>query len=185
MKQAISVKEKLTLVKQLLYLKEILDCGSISEAARKNGIKAPNLSKLMKETENTYGKELFVRTTHGISPTKESISLSALAELLNENIETAEKYFADNAKKSLLKLYVQSEIKLLNLENAEEKFVLTSDVDEADVIVSTCQYPNFEKLLVTEVHLNNNILSKVWVACQNTLPAVSLTRFIILRILAQ
>ena len=45
----ITIKNKIILLKELLYLKEIIKAGQFQIVAQKNGIKASNLSALINQ----------------------------------------------------------------------------------------------------------------------------------------
>lgn len=55
---------------QLQYLVEIEQAGSISQAATNLYMGQPNLSRLLRETENTLGFPIFERTRQGVRPTE-------------------------------------------------------------------------------------------------------------------
>lgn len=46
-----TIKTRVTLLKELLALKEVIDTGQIQVAANKNGIKHSNMSKLISDLE--------------------------------------------------------------------------------------------------------------------------------------
>ena len=49
-------------IQQLKYIIKIVECGSITEAARQMYISQPSLSAALKELESEFGIELFYRT---------------------------------------------------------------------------------------------------------------------------
>lgn len=57
-------------LQQLKYIIEIVNCGSINEAAKRLYISQPSLSSAMKELETEIGFELFFRTPKGITLTE-------------------------------------------------------------------------------------------------------------------
>lgn len=57
------------LAKQLLYLTEVVNYGSISRAAEVNDIKQPNLSALIKDLETILQKPIIARHAKGVSLT--------------------------------------------------------------------------------------------------------------------
>lgn len=63
------VKRKATILKQLLYLRDIIDSGQIQKTAEKNGIKQSNLSLLIHELEESFNTSLIYKTTNGVLPT--------------------------------------------------------------------------------------------------------------------
>ena len=54
---------------QLQYLVEVIDCGSINKAAERLYISQPSLSRSIHALESEMGKELIVRSNHGVSAT--------------------------------------------------------------------------------------------------------------------
>lgn len=56
-------------LQQLKYLIEIVNCGSINEAAKKLYITQPSLSSAVRELEHEIGFDLFFRTAKGITLT--------------------------------------------------------------------------------------------------------------------
>ncbi|WP_315837642.1 LysR family transcriptional regulator [Bradyrhizobium prioriisuperbiae] len=56
------------------------DRGNISRAAADLGVSQPALSNTLKKLERAIGHALFVRTAHGVAPTKRAIALRRLCE---------------------------------------------------------------------------------------------------------
>lgn len=54
-------------LQQLKYMIEVVNCGSINEAAKRLYITQPSLSSAVKELEAEIGVELFIRTSKGIT----------------------------------------------------------------------------------------------------------------------
>lgn len=54
-------------LQQLKYMIEIVNCGSINEAAKRLFITQPSLSRAVKELEAEIGIEIFIRTQKGIT----------------------------------------------------------------------------------------------------------------------
>lgn len=54
-------------LQQLKYMIEVVNCGSINEAAKRLYITQPSLSSAIKELEAEIGVELFIRTPRGIT----------------------------------------------------------------------------------------------------------------------
>ena len=54
-------------LQQLKYIIEIVNSGSMSEAAKRLFISQPSLSNSVKELEKEVGIEIFLRTNKGIS----------------------------------------------------------------------------------------------------------------------
>ena len=54
---------------QMRYILEVERCGSITQAAENLYMAQPNLSKSIKELEDTLGFQIFARTSRGVVPT--------------------------------------------------------------------------------------------------------------------
>ena len=59
---------------QLEQLLKVLECGSISKAARKLYISQPSLTKNIAQLESEYGIKILTRTSKGIELTEEGIN---------------------------------------------------------------------------------------------------------------
>lgn len=57
-------------IKHIQYIVEIERVRSISQAAENLYIGQPNLSRILRETEEDVGFQIFLRTTHGVRPTE-------------------------------------------------------------------------------------------------------------------
>lgn len=62
-------KANLTLLRELFALKEVMDAGQIQGAARRNGIKQSNLSKIISDLEAELNTPLLNRSSKGVEPT--------------------------------------------------------------------------------------------------------------------
>lgn len=71
-------------LQQLKYIIEIVNCGSINEAAKRLYISQPSLSSAMKELETEIGIELFLRTPKGITLTVEGAEFLGYARQVIE-----------------------------------------------------------------------------------------------------
>ena len=60
----------------------VLDCGSLSAAARELGLAQPTLGRHIDALESTLGFTLFVRSRHGFSPTAQALQLRPYAQAL-------------------------------------------------------------------------------------------------------
>lgn len=54
-------------LQQLKYIIEVVNCGSINEAAKKLFVSQPSLSNAIRELENEIGIEIFLRSAKGIT----------------------------------------------------------------------------------------------------------------------
>ncbi|HML49481.1 MAG TPA: LysR family transcriptional regulator, partial [Clostridia bacterium] len=53
-------------LQKLRYVIEIVECGSVSEAAKRLFISQPSLSGAVREMEEQIGFEIFLRTNKGV-----------------------------------------------------------------------------------------------------------------------
>lgn len=80
-------------LQQLKYIVAIVDCGSISEAAKRLYISQPSLSSAVKEIEEEFGIEIFVRSPKGITLTNEGIEFLSYARQVVEQAELMEQRY--------------------------------------------------------------------------------------------
>lgn len=62
-------KNNLSFLRELFALKEVIDAGQIQGAARRNGIKQSNLSKIVSDLEAELNTPLLTRSSKGVEPT--------------------------------------------------------------------------------------------------------------------
>ncbi len=77
-------------LQQLKYMIEIVNCGSMNEAAKKLFISQPSLSSAMKELESEIGVELFTRTPKGITLSVDGAEFLSYARQVVEQAELLE-----------------------------------------------------------------------------------------------
>ena len=73
-----NIKQKLALIKIILYFNDILRKGKISKSAEENGIKQSNLSRLITDFEKASGVTLLQRSNQGVIPTPQGMRISQL-----------------------------------------------------------------------------------------------------------
>ncbi|MDR1569819.1 MAG: LysR family transcriptional regulator [Oscillospiraceae bacterium] len=83
-------------LRQLKYLIEIVNCESISEAAKRLFISQPSLSNSIKELENEIGLELLLRTSKGITLTEDGTEFLGYARQVVEQTELLEQRYSTN-----------------------------------------------------------------------------------------
>lgn len=86
-------------LQQLKYIIKVIECGSITEAARQLFISQPSLSAAIKEIEVEFGIVIFHRTSKGISMTAEGSEFLSYARQIIEQTELLEQRYL-NAKPS-------------------------------------------------------------------------------------
>ena len=82
-------------IQQLKYIIKIVECGSITEAARQMYISQPSLSAALKELESEFGIELFYRTAKGISLTAEGTEFLSYARQIIEQTQLLEQRYTN------------------------------------------------------------------------------------------
>lgn len=75
---------------QLFYLTEIERTRSISQAAENLYMSQPNLSRVLKETEESLGFAIFQRTRRGVQPTQKGASFLQHAKIILREAEFME-----------------------------------------------------------------------------------------------
>ena len=86
-----NIKQKLALIRVMLYFNAILRKGKISKAAEENGIKQGNLSHLITDFEKSSGILLLQRSNQGVIPTPRGLKISRLTEQLEQSLRELEK----------------------------------------------------------------------------------------------
>lgn len=93
---------------QLKYILTIVSCGSISEAAKQLFISQPSLSSAVKEIEQEFGIEIFLRSTKGIALTNEGVEFISYARQVLEQAELLEqRYMNKKPSKKLCSISTQ------------------------------------------------------------------------------
>ncbi len=70
----------------LKYIIEIVNCGSINEAAKRLYITQPSLSNAVKEIETEIGIELFIRTPKGITLSRDGVEFLGYARQIRTTV---------------------------------------------------------------------------------------------------
>lgn len=79
-----TIKTKVSLLKELLALKEVVDLGQIQAAAERNGIKHSNMSKMISDLESRFKTVLLIRSPMGCLPTNATRQLYSDIELVSD-----------------------------------------------------------------------------------------------------
>ncbi|MCX7714928.1 MAG: LysR family transcriptional regulator [Clostridia bacterium] len=95
-------------LRQLEYIVKIVECGSITEAAKKLFIAQPSLSAAVKELEDEFGIEIFNRTSKGISLTVDGTEFLSYARQIIEQTELMQqRYTGKKPSKQLCSISTQ------------------------------------------------------------------------------
>lgn len=81
-------------LQQLKYIIKIVECGSITEAAKQLFISQPSLSSALKEIEKEYGIEIFYRTSKGISLSEDGREFLSYARQIIEQTQLMEQRYS-------------------------------------------------------------------------------------------
>lgn len=82
-------------LQQLRYIITIVNCGSISEAAKQLYITQPSLSNAVKELEQEYNISIFNRTSKGISLSPDGSEFLSYARQILEQTDLMEQHYLD------------------------------------------------------------------------------------------
>ena len=88
-----TIKHKITLLKGLLYLKNVIDLGQFQKSADKNGIKQPNLSLIISNLEHELKTDLIYKTNAGILPTNSTQQIYENIKEIEELLDRIEATF--------------------------------------------------------------------------------------------
>ena len=177
-----SVKLKVALFRDLLYLREVICYGKISAAAEKNGIKPSNLSAIIKNLEHMSGKKLFLRRTNGLFPTDEALELAQKISGLENSFEQTVSAFLSPNQTQHISLYLPANLQFTELEDFAKKhaFIMrqTDFPEQADVIVSYAPLNDSDKVIV-ENTIGRRMRQTIWVAAVNKEKALLLAEHLI------
>lgn len=81
-------------LQQLKYIITIVQCGSITEAAKRLFISQPSLSNAVKEVESETGIEIFQRSVKGITLTSDGMEFLSYARQIVEQVELMEQRYS-------------------------------------------------------------------------------------------
>lgn len=82
-----TIKTKTTFLRELLALKEIIDLGQIQVAAKRNGIKHSNMSKMISDLESRFKTRLLIRSSSGSTPTNTTRQLYSDIENISNALD--------------------------------------------------------------------------------------------------
>lgn len=129
-------------LQQLKYIIKIVECGSITEAAKKLFITQPSLSSSVKELEKELGFELFSRSAKGISLTVDGAEFLSYARQVVEQEELLEqRYLGKKPSRQLCSISTQhyaftvhAFVELVRESNADEYEFTLRETRTYDII---------------------------------------------------
>ncbi|HOM03728.1 MAG TPA: LysR family transcriptional regulator [Acetivibrio sp.] len=155
-------------LQQLKYIIKIVECGSITEAAKQLFITQPSLSTAVKDLEKELGIEIFYRTAKGISLSDDGAEFLSYARQIIEQTELMEqRYMGKKPSKKLCSISTQHYAFAVN---AFVELLLDLDIDEYEFTLrETRTYEIIEdvKNLRSEIgiiylsNFNEKVLNKI------------------------
>ncbi len=129
-------------LQQLKYMIKIVECGSITEAAKQLFITQPSLSNSVKELEKEMGLELFSRSAKGISLTVDGAEFLSYARQVVEQEELLEqRYLGKKPSRQLCSISTQhyaftvhAFVELVRESNADEYEFTLRETRTYDII---------------------------------------------------
>jgi DNA-binding transcriptional LysR family regulator len=82
-------------VRQIEVFKAVMECGSVSEAARRLNVSQPSVSKHLSLLEEKLGLSLFLRTGNKLLPNSEAIALHQQVEQLYSGLAKLNSFMSD------------------------------------------------------------------------------------------
>jgi hypothetical protein len=181
------IKSQIAFLKSILYLAAVVECRSVTKAAEQNGIKQANLSRMMRDLEETIAQPLFVRKSTGLVPTETAMVLYRHALMLQKNLEQAQSLKMNGSSKlDVLKFYKPDALTLGFMKEfsmAKIKYV-AQDAEYHVGIFYENPHKNEKGYQTGEYELNiAGLTQKIWIVCQTDNPkACALMDFIISRL---
>jgi DNA-binding transcriptional LysR family regulator len=156
-------------LQQLRYIITIVNCGSISEAAKQLYITQPSLSNAVKELELEYGVSIFNRTSKGITLSSDGLEFLSYARQILEQADLMEQHYLN--KKPLKRIcsistqhYAFAVNAFVNLvsrqENDEYEFTLRET--RTHEIIEDVKNFRSELGILYMNDFNENVLSKLF-----------------------
>ena len=168
-------------LKNILYVAQIVEYGTITAVAQKNGLKASNLSKLIKDVEKEFGTLLFIRTNKGLIPTQMALEISKKANEIRVMLDENTKQLLKKNFKTCVKIYISKGLEISDLNRMFSNAVLCSDMKDADVIITTQEPSLVKNMLVIHTKIGDAITQDLWLCAQDTVEAKELVTSVVLR----
>lgn len=174
------IKMQLCLLKNMLYVAQVVECGTITKVAQKNGIKASNLSKLIKDTEKELGSALFIRTNKGLIPTEKALDISKKVNKIQEMIVESAKCFVQRPEINPISIYVSNGLEINSLGEVCPNAVFCENEQNADVIISNKEPINVENRVILNTKIGKEITQNLFICAKDTPQAREVITSIIL-----
>lgn len=82
-------------IQTLLFFIEVFDAQSFSVVARKEGVSASTVSRIIKQLEDSLGQQLFYRNTRAVTPTEAGHVFMRYAKSMTESMNAAQQELQD------------------------------------------------------------------------------------------
>ena len=144
------------------------------------GIKASNLSRIIKDTEKEFGFLLFIRTNKGLIPTENALQIFKSTHLIKQMIEESFGQFLPNNFKKKVLVYIEHGLEINGLENVCPNAVLSSRAENADILIGTQKPLQSDKMTILNVKIGNAVTQDLWISAKDSLPVQSVISSIVL-----
>lgn len=171
-----NIKNRINLIRSILYMQDVVRNGTITHTAEQNGIKAPNLSKLLTELEETLGCKLLNRSSRGIIPTPEGLKIYNLTLELENGLN----YLENICKEKLinpqeLRLYIADGLEipiLCDFRSADPELRLIKVTGREDADVAVLNYkPEKAGENYTRLKIGSGLQQNIWLSVNENHPA--------------
>ncbi len=184
-----SVKNRVLLLKKMLFFMAVAKAGSISRAAAQNGIKPANLSQMMKDFEKMLGCRLFHRKSNGVELTREGYLVLEEAKRLEIELGEVEYYAISASVPNRVNLSLPTNMQITDLDTFYKAYPgiqidILRDVSACDVGVFY-EEPLLPKGFVITSHQiqRNHMGQTIWVAYRaSNESAVAVYDFVVSRL---
>lgn len=95
-------------IRQIEVFKAVMECGSVSEAARQLNVSQPSVSKHLSLLEDRLGISLFLRTGNRLLPNSEAIALHQQVDQLYSGLTKLNAFMSDLAQHRLGEVQIAS-----------------------------------------------------------------------------
>lgn len=165
-------------IKGLLYLGATIRNSSIKQAADKNGIKASNLSRLLKDLERKLGVQLLIRKSNGVIPTYAGSQVYQMAKELEQSLLSFNALSTTSDTERVRVFF--SEDCFFNIDTKKDcpsyiKMVTVSDIQDSDLAVLVGKKPQLQGYIIKEHNIDKgkfNIKVKFAIKNESTLAFV-------------
>lgn len=177
-----NIKRESVIIRQLLYLLATIRTGKITQAAEENGIKASNLSSLLKDLEEAAGVKLLSRKSDGVKPTAAGKELYKLAKEFENTLGKFRNIQNKIKQNEEIIFYAPENMEIdLGAFDMRQYVIKSEDFGECDVALTEerVNNPEWEKTRI--IIQKGTIILNFWVVCKKmqSKQAYRLYRFLV------